>query len=84
MEFLDLDSTNYAASVQRLHDEFTGRFPEFRRDKIKVKLFAHPFDLAVEDSPDDCQMELVELLADMDTRRGYSDHSLMDFYKLHV
>ena len=28
---------------------------------------AHPFDLAVEDSPDDCKMELIELQADMDT-----------------
>ena len=26
-----------------------------------MKLFAHPFDLAVEDSPDGCQMELIEL-----------------------
>ena len=32
IEFPDLDSTNYAASVQKLRDEFTSRFPEFRRD----------------------------------------------------
>ena len=67
MEFPDHDSTNYAASVQKLSDEFTSRFPEFGRDEINVKLFAHPFDLAVEDSPDDCHMELIELQADMDT-----------------
>ena len=70
MEFSDLDSTNYAAIVQKLHNEFTSWFPEFRRNEIKVKLFAHPFDLAVEDSPDDCQMELIELQADMYTKRG--------------
>ena len=50
-------------------------------DEIKVKLFAHPFDLAVEDSRDICQMELI---ADMDTKRGYSENSLVDFYKLYV
>ena len=72
MELPDLDSTNYAVCVQKLHDEFTSRLPEFRRDEIKVKLFAHPFDLTVEDSPDDCQMELFELQANMDTKRGYS------------
>ena len=77
VEFPDLDSTNYAASVQKLRDEFISRFPKFRRDEIKVKMFAHPFDLAVDDRPDDCQME-----ADMDTKRGYSENSLADFYKL--
>ena len=59
MAFPDLDSTNYVASVQKLRDEFTSWFPEFTRDEIKVELFAHPFYLAVEDSPDDCQMELI-------------------------
>ena len=84
MELPDLDSTNYAASVQKLCDEFTSRFPEFRRDEIKVGLSAHHFDLAVEDSPDDSQMELIELQADMDIKRGYSEDSLVDFYKLYV
>ena len=47
-------------------------------------LFAHPFGLAVEDSADYCQMELIELQADMDTKRGYPENSLLDFYKLYV
>ena len=84
MEFPDLDSTNYAASVQKLRGEFTSWRPEHRRDEIKVKLFAHPFYLAVEDSPDDCQMDLNELQGDMDTKRGYSENSLVDFYKFCV
>ena len=82
MEFPDLDSTNNAASAQKLHDEFTSRFPEFRRDEIKVKLFAYPFDLAVDDSRHGCQMELIELQAD--TKKGYSENSLVKFYKLYV
>ena len=53
-------------------------------DKIKLKLFAQPFDFAVEDSPEDCQMELIELQADMNTKRKYSENSLVDFYKLNV
>ena len=70
MEYSDLNTKNYAASVQKLRDGFTSRFPKFRRDEIKVKLFAHLLDLAVEDSPGDCQMELIELQADMDTKSG--------------
>ena len=69
MEFHDLYSTNYTTSVQKVRDEFTSRFAEFRRDEIKVRLFAHPFDLALEDSNDDCQMALIALQADMDTKR---------------
>ena len=73
--------SNWCSCVQKLRDEFTSRFPEFRRHEIKVNLFAHPFDLAVEDSPDDCQMELI---ADIDTKRGNSENRLVDFYKLYV
>ena len=48
--------------------ELANRFPDFRQNKIKLKLFAQPFELAVEDSPEDCQMELIERQADMDTK----------------
>ena len=41
-------------------------------------------DLPVEDSPDDCQIELIALQSDMDTKRGYSDNSLVDFYELYA
>ena len=51
---------------------------------IKLNLFAQPFDLAVEDSPEDCQMEIIELQAYIDTKRKYSENSLVDFYILHV
>ena len=83
LEFPDLDCTKYGASVQKLYDEFANRFSYFRQNKIKLKLFAQPFDLAVEDSPEDCQMELIELQADMGTKRKYSENSLVDFYKLY-
>ena len=56
-------------------------FPEFRPDEIKQKLFAHPFDLAVEDSPDNCQLEIIDLQVDMDSNRGYSEGSLVIVYK---
>ena len=82
MEFPHLDSINYAASVQKLHNEFTSWFAEFRQGDMKVKLLAHPFGLAVEDSPDNCKMELIELQADMDTKRGYYENIPVDSYKL--
>ena len=38
----------------------------------------------MEDCPDDCIMELIELQADMDIKRGYSEHFVVDIYKLYV
>ena len=83
-EFSDLDCTNYGTSVQKLRDEFANRFTDFRKNEIKLKLFAQPFDLVVEDCPDDFQIELIELQADMEIKRKYSESSLVDFYKLYV
>ena len=37
----------------------------------------------MEDCHDDFQMELIELQADMETKRKYSENSLVDFYKLY-
>ena len=76
-----LDCTKYGASVQKLRDEFANRFPDFRQNKIKLKLFARPFNLAV---AEDCQMELIDMQADMDTKKKYSENSLVDFYKICV
>ena len=45
---------------------------------MRSKLSAHPFYLSVEGSPEDCQIELIELQADMDTKRGYTENSLVD------
>ena len=84
LEFPHLDCTKHWASIQKLYDEFANKFPDFKQNKIKLKLFAQPFDLAVEDSLEDCQMELIELQANMDTERKYSENSLVDFYKLCV
>ena len=38
----------------------------------------------MEDSSDDCEMELIDLQADMDTKREYSENSLQDFHELYV
>ena len=53
LEFPDLVCTKYGASVQKLCDKFANKFPDFRQNKIKLKLFAQPFDLAMEDNPED-------------------------------
>ena len=65
-------------------DEFANSFTDLRQNKIKLNLFAQPFDLVVEDCPDDLQMKLIEQQAHMEIKRKYSENSLVDFYKLYV
>lgn len=84
LEYPDLDCTNYAGCVQKLRDELANRYPNFRQNEIKLKLFAQPFDLSVKDCLNNCQMELIELQANMDIKRKYQESSLVDFYKLCV
>ena len=84
LEFLDLDCTKYGAGVEKLRNEFANRFSDFRQNEIKLTLFAQTFDLEVEDCPDDYQMEFIDLQADMETIRKYSENSIVDFYKLYV
>ena len=84
LEFPELDCNKYGARVQKLRGECANKVPDFRQNKIKLKLFAQLFDLAMEDSPEDCQMELIELQADMNTKRKYLENSLVGFYKLCV
>ena len=84
LKFPDLDCTNYGSSIQKLRNEFANRFSDFRQNEMKLKLFAQFLDLGVEDSPDDCQMELIDLQADMETKKNYFENSLVDFYKLYV
>ena len=73
IEYPNFDFSNYAASANKQRVKLASRLPEFWQDEIKVKLLAHPFDLAVKDSPDDYQMKLIELQAEMDTKRGYCE-----------
>ena len=84
LEFPYLDCAKYGASEQKLCDEFANRFLNFRENRIQLKLFAQPLYLAVEDGPEDCQMEHIEPQAGMDTKSKYSEKSLVDFYKLYV
>lgn len=62
-EFLDQDLLN----VQPVYSykSCVMRFLDFRQTEIILKLFAQPFDLAVEDHHYDCQSELIELQAGM-------------------
>ena len=76
--FPDLDCSNY---MEKCRKTACKQVYKSRTNEVKLKLFAQPFDL--EDSPDDFQVELIELQGDMETKRNYSKNSLTDFYKFY-
>ena len=84
LEFFDLDCTKYGARVEKLRNEFANRFSDLRQNEIKLRLVTQIFDLGVAGCPDNCQMELIDLQAVMETKRKYSEKSMVDFYKLYV
>ncbi|CAI9733790.1 Hypothetical predicted protein [Octopus vulgaris] len=76
-EMPDLDCSKYAESVGKLCAEFTSRFVDFRKYESEFKLFSQLFDLVPEDSLDWCQMELIDLQSDMNSRRAYDSNDLV-------
>ena len=44
-------------------------------------MFSSPFDVNVEQAPEEFQMELIELQGNDDLKRDMKDYSLLEFYK---
>ena len=44
-------------------------------------MFSSPFDVNVEQAPEEFQMELIELQRNDDLKRDMKDYSLLEFYK---
>lgn len=50
----------YITALQDLKTQFDSRFSDFRKNEINMNLFARPFNVSVEDAPEEVQMELIE------------------------
>ena len=76
------DCTSYAADeLISIHKEFISRFQDFRSQETNLRIFSSPFDITVEEAPEELQMELIELQGNEDLRRKMRDYSLLEFYK---
>ena len=54
---------------------------DFRKYKPEFKLFSVPFDMSVEECPNFCQLELLDLQSDMNLKNAYQNNDLLTFYK---
>ena len=55
------DCTSYTDELISTNREFISRFPDFRSQKINVRIFSSPFDISVDQAPEKLQMESIEL-----------------------
>ena len=65
-----------------MNEEFDHRFQDFRSQESSLHMFSSPFDVNVEQAPEEFQMELIELQENDDLKRDMIDYySLLEFYK---
>jgi hypothetical protein len=70
-------------SVQVLSDPFNDRFSDFRQSSEQFRLFNDPFSAAIENQPDNLQLELCELQSDDFLLGKYSSiRSGLEFWTL--
>ena len=75
------DCTSYADELILINKEFSSRFQDFRSQETNLLIFSSPFDINVDQPPEELQMELIELQGNEDLKREMRDCSLLEFYK---
>jgi hypothetical protein len=71
----------YVRILESLKQKFQERFNDFRSHKFEFDLFNKPFDIEVYDSPEDIQMELIELQANDELKSKFKSLKLIEFYE---
>jgi hypothetical protein len=78
------DMTIYATFIADLQVQFTDRFQDMRGQRENFKLFASPFEVEVEEAPEELQMELIELQGSSALKLKYKEVDIVQFYKLYI
>jgi hypothetical protein len=78
-EIFEVDT--YVGILESLKQQFQERFNDFRSHKFEFDLFNKPFDIEVYDSPEDIQMELIELQANDELKSKFKSLKLIEFYE---
>ena len=64
-----------------MNEEFDHRLQDFKSQESSLHMFLSPFDVNVEQAPEEFQVELIELQGNDDLKRDMKDYSLLEFYK---
>lgn len=71
----------YSKKLKALKEEFESRFCDFRARAKDIALTTTPFDVNLDDSPEQVQMELAELQADDSLKSRFNSIDIVEFYR---
>ena len=73
--------TEFADQLEKLLNEFSARFKDFRSHEHLFEIFSSPFHTEIDKAPTDIQMELIDLQESTDLKAKYVEMNLGDFYR---
>ena len=69
----DINYQKYGTMIEKLSAVFVARFLNFRQLESDFDIFSNPFKTAVNQSPDQLQLELIDLQSDNDMKRAFDE-----------
>ena len=73
--------TEFTDQLEKLFDEFSARFKDFKPHEHLFEIFSSPFHTNIDKAPTDIQMELIDLQERTDLKAKYVEMNLGDFYR---
>ena len=83
-QFLNFLGTESADQLEKLFNEFSVRFKDFKFHEHLFKIFSSPFHTDIDKAPTDIQMELIDLQERTDLKAKYVEMNLGDFYRKYL
>ena len=73
--------TEFADQLEKLFNEFSARFKDFKFHKHLFEIFSSPFHTDIDKAPTDIQIQLIDLQERTDLKAKYMKMNLGDFYR---
>jgi hypothetical protein len=78
----NINFLQYSESIELLKNEFEERFNDLKKEKFCFDLFVNPFNIKIEDSLPELQMEIIELQCNSSLKLKFESlTNLIEFYK---
>lgn len=72
---------DYSDQIKILQHEFDNRFQDFEKNDVKLKLFADPFAVPVDQLAENFQMELIDLQTSDTCKSNFRHLDVLEFFK---
>ena len=78
------EKTEFADQLEKLFNEFSARFKDFKSSEHLFEVFSSPFHTDIDKTPTDIQMELIDLQERTDLKAKYVKMNLGVFYRKYL